>query len=97
MPADNTLSQSPSPVHGNGNASYPCSKADVPPGGPGFINYGYCRTSLDSAAGSTDPRCPKDCKHKAPATVVEQFNQLFLQQGAQAAAAWAKDQRGVTK
>ena len=63
------------------------------PGGQGFIDHGYCRTSLDALVGSSDPRCPADCRHKAPASVVVRFEKQFSWRGAKAAAAWARAQR----
>ena len=56
--------------------------------------YGYCRHSLDTLVGRDDPRCPADCRHKAPAAVVTQFDKLFLWHGAAKAAKWALEQRG---
>lgn len=50
-------------------------------------------TSLNQAP-SAHPRCPADCRHKAPATVVTQFDKLFWWRGAAKAAKWAREQRG---
>ena len=94
MPADTTLPQI-SGKHGNGNAPYPCHQRTTPPGGNGFIDYGYCRTSLDSSEGVRDPRCPNDCKHKAPADVVEGFAVRFATRGAVSAAEWVRAEKGV--
>lgn len=96
MPADATLNGAPTARHGNAVLPYPCHARTTPPGGQGFIDHGYCRTSLDSLVGSTDPRCPADCKHKAPASLVARFEKRFMWHGAQAAAAWAKKQKEVT-
>lgn len=95
MPADNTLNQAPSRHHSNGNAPYPCSQRDVPPGGRGFINYGFCRTSLDSTAGVSDPRCPANCKHKAGSSIVAGFNERFDARGALAAAEWSRSMHAM--
>lgn len=102
MPADNSLSQAPSAHHGNGDAPYACSKRQQPPGRADFaIDYGgYCRTSLDHhpashKVGSTDPRCPPDCAHKAPKSVAIRFTKLFVWQGAQAAAKMARGVKGM--
>lgn len=72
---------------------YPCHSAEAPPGAACSVEHVYCRTSLDSLVGSTDPRCPADCKHKAPASLVARFEKRFMWHSAQAAAAWAKKQR----
>lgn len=98
MPADNTLNQAPSAKHGNGDSPYPCHAQKNPPGPRGAvwaINYGYCRTSLDHhplhhLQGSSDPRCPSDCPHKAPRAVAKEFGGVFAREGAVAAAEWAR-------
>lgn len=98
MPADNTLSQEPSAKHSNGSAPYPCSAQDAPPGpreAKWAFDYGYCRTSLDHQPphfrqGSTDPRCPRECPHKAPQAVAVRFTQIFLSKGARKAAEYSK-------
>lgn len=95
MPADHTLSQEPSAKHGDGNAPYPCAGQPSPPGPRDAkewaIDYGYCRTSLDHQPphykqGSSDPRCPRDCPHKAPSFVVVRFASIFAKSGAKKAA-----------
>ena len=94
MPADNTLPQI-SARHSNAADPYPCHKRAVPPGVAWGIDYGYCRTSLDALHGSTDPRCPATCPHKAPADVVQVFDERFAARGALVAAQWAREQREV--
>jgi len=98
MPADATIPQAPTAVHGSGSQPYPCHAAPEPPNGPGFIQYGYCRTSLDhqppgARHGSTDPRCPRDCQHKAPQQVAVMFTKTFGWNGARAAAKQSKAHR----
>ena len=93
MPADTSLNQAPSAHHGSAARPYACHTDARPPGAEFAIDYGFCRTSLDVLTGSTDPRCPADCRHKAPAAVVAQFDKLFAWRGASAAAAWARAQR----
>ena len=93
MPADTSLNQAPSAHHGSAARPYACHTDARPPGAEFAIDYGFCRTSLDALTGSTDPRCPADCPHKAPAAVVTQFDKLFHWRGASAAAAWARAQR----
>ena len=93
MPADTSLNQAPSAHHGSAARPYACHTDARPPGAEFAIDYGFCRTSLDALTGSTDPRCPADCRHKAPAAVVTQFDKLFHWRGASAAAAWARAQR----
>ena len=93
MPADHTLPQEPSIHHGDGRAPYPCASGLRPPGAPWSMDYGYCRTSLDLHAdgfGSSDPRCPKTCSHKAPASLVESFSKQFEWRGAGVAAEHAR-------
>lgn len=93
MPADTSLTDQPSAYHGSATQPYPCSARATPPGAAWAIQYGYCRNSLDALTGSTDPRCPADCQHKAPAGVVARFQKQFEWRGAAAAAAWARTQR----
>lgn len=98
MPADHSLSQTPTAHHGDASAPYPCSARNAPPIGPGFINYGYCRTSLDwhgrgSPQGQGDPRCPASCPNKAPEKVAVEFGRRYERDGNLAAAAWAEGQR----
>ena len=92
MPADLTMPER-TERHGDAARPYRCHADDRPPGAEFAINYGYCRHSLDTLTGSTDPRCPAACQHKAPATVVAQFDKVFHWRGASAAAAWARAQR----
>ena len=94
MPADTSLSQAPSAMHGDASRPYTCHARPKPPGAEFAIDYGFCRTSLDVLTGSTDPRCPADCRHQAPAAVVTQFDKLFWWHGAAKAAKWAREQRG---
>lgn len=98
MPADTSLSQEPSEYHGSASKPYPCHAWKSPPGAERTIDYGYCRNSLDSQPpqakiGSTDPRCPRDCPHKAPQHVVVLFTRLFQAKGARAAAEATKRHR----
>lgn len=93
MPADTSLSQAPSALHGSAALPYPCHAWQSKPGAAWAIDYGYCRHSLDALTGSTDPRCPATCQHKAPAGAVIQFDKLFAWRGAAAAAEWAREQR----
>ena len=79
--------------HGSAARPYACHTDARPPGAEWAIDYGFCRTSLDVLTGRTDPRCPTDCRHKAPAAVVTQFDKLFHWRGAEAAAGWARAQR----
>ena len=105
MPADNTISQDPSAKHGNGNAPYPCSTQPEPPGpreAKWAFDYGYCRNSLDHQPpefrqGSTDPRCPRDCPHKAPQSVAARFTTIFMSKGAKKGAEYAKQHREKQK
>ena len=92
MPADLTMPER-TERHGDAARPYRCHADDRPPGAEFAIDYGFCRTSLDALIGSTDPRCPQTCPHKAPAAVVTQFDKLFHWRGASAAAAWARAQR----
>ena len=92
MPADLTMPER-TERHGDAARPYRCHADDRPPGAEFAIDYGFCRTSLDALTGSTDPRCPADCPHKAPTAVVTQFDKLFAWRGASAAAAWARAQR----
>lgn len=95
MPADKAIAEAPTARHGNAALPYPCHSAEAPPGAAWSVDHGYCRTSLDALVGSTDPRCPADCKHKAPASLVARFEKRFMWHGAKAAAGWAKQQRGA--
>ena len=97
MPADSTLSQAPTNLHGDGVSPYQCSTRPAPPGSDWSIDYGYCRTSLDwhgpgNPQGAGDPRCPSDCPHKAPQEVAIGFMERWPS-GATVAAAWAKAQK----
>lgn len=98
MPADDTLHQGSSPLHGSADRPYPCCEAPAPPGAAWAIDYGYCRHSLDwhgpdSKQGSGDPRCPADCRHKAPTEVAARFYGVYAERGARGAAEWAKHQK----
>lgn len=102
MPADPSISNAPSAHHGNGDKPYPCAAWPAPPGAPWSVDYGYCRTSLDlhqphERIGSTDPRCPVDCQHKAPEGVAVKFSKQFAWRGAVAAAAMARKHRETHK
>ena len=91
MPADDSSPQEPSKHHGNGDAPYHCYKGDEKPAIAGFaIDYGYCRHSLDALFGSSDKRCPVDCRYKAPERVKDDFDVIFFREGAQAAARFSK-------
>lgn len=101
MPADPSISSAPSARHGNGDAPYACSARQEPPASADWaIAYGsYCRTSLDHhkaahKVGSSDPRCPANCPHKAPNGVAVLFTETFNQRGAQAAAQMAREFKG---
>ena len=101
MPVDPAAGHAP-PRTGDG--PYPCSAWAQPPGaGNAWAHqHGYCRTSLDLHAptdkiGSSDPRCPADCPHKAPQSVVEAFRKTYQTQGATAAAALARQHRAGTQ
>lgn len=98
MPADSSLPQTPSAHHGDSSKPYPCHAWENPPIAPWSIDYGYCRHSLDSQPphakiGSSDPRCPRDCPHKAPGAAVMVFTRLFYTKGAKAAAEATKRHR----
>lgn len=100
MPADESLSQDPtSATHGDGVSAYTCSTAENPPRAAVWsIDYGYCRTSLDYwpksyQQGSSDPRCPATCPHKAPVKVAIEFANVYTQKGAAAAAEMARQHR----
>ena len=92
MPADLTM-PALTERHGDAAKPYGCYYDRRSPGAEFAIDYGFCRHSLDTLTGSTDPRCPADCRHKAPAAVVTQFDKLFHWRGAEAAAGWARAQR----
>lgn len=101
MPADPSITSAPSVHHTSGTAPYVCSTREKPPAiAEWSINYaGYCRTSLDkhgpdSKVGSSDPRCPAECKHKAPEGVAVLFTEIFNKRGAQAAAEMARSIKG---
>lgn len=92
MPADHTL-PARTAHHGNGDAPYPCYEWPELPHPEPFVDYGYCRHSLDTLAGIDDPRCPVDCPHKAPADVADEFDRIFKSSGAQLAARYARRAR----
>lgn len=93
MPVDPSLSDAPSQLHGSDKLPYPCHAWTKPQGAEWAIQYGFCRHSLDVLSGVNDPRCPADCKHKAPISIAVQFDKLFKWRGAEAAAEWARAQR----
>lgn len=93
MPADLTMPERTA-HHGDAARPYHCRQDARPPGAERATDYGYCRHSLDVLSGVDDPRCPADCRHKAPAAVAQQFDKLFHWRGAAAAAEWARAQRG---
>ena len=93
MPADNTINQSPSARHGDGDAPYQCKDAMQAPGATWAIDYGYCRHSLDQLAGINDKRCPSDCQHKAPEAVAVRFLEIYHADGNQKAAAYSRRAR----
>lgn len=73
MPADESLPKTSSIHHGSASKPYPCHAWPKPPGAAWALDHGYCRHSLDTLHGSSDPRCPQGCPHKAP----EKFSQVF--------------------
>lgn len=100
MPADESLTHDQSAgTHGDGVSPYWCSKRGIPPGhGSGFIDYGYCRTSLDLwpehyQQGSSDPRCPRDCPNKASPEVAAQFQAIYKESGNAKAAEYTAEHR----
>lgn len=100
MPADPSITSAPSIHHRDGASPYACSARQKPPASADWsLNYGgYCRTSLDHhkaahRVGSSDPRCPATCPHKAPEGVAVLFTAIFNKQhdgGAAKAAAMAR-------
>lgn len=101
MPVDPAAGHAP-PRTGDG--PYPCSAWARPPGaGNAWARqHGYCRTSLDlhkteDKIGSSDPRCPASCAHKAPQAVAVTFSKQFAWRGAEAAAALARQHHAGTK
>lgn len=92
MPADHALPER-TERHGDASRPYTCHARPKPPGAEFAIDYGYCRHSLDTLVGHTDPRCPADCRHKAPPMIVLQFEKLFRWHGARGAAEFARRQR----
>ena len=103
MPADPSISSAPSARHGNGDAPYACSAREKAPASADWaIAYGgYCRTSLDHhkaahKVGSSDPRCPANCPHKAPEGVAALFTAIFNKRdgGAAKAAQMAREFKG---
>ena len=78
-----------------GDHPYPCSQRPVLQIAPWSLQHGWCRPRLDLHApadkiGSSDPRCPASCQHKAPQSVAVQFSKLFQWRGAEAAAQMAR-------
>ncbi len=90
MAVDPAQPDRPSVHHRDGAAPYVCSTWAKPGTAPWSHDYGYCRHSLDQLAGVNDPRCPADCPHKAPATVVAEFTQIWQSRGVAAAARHTK-------
>ena len=102
MPADphNTAVHAPSSIAST--KPYECSTRALPPGAPWSVDYGKCRTSLDlhqiaDKIGSSGPRCPASCAHKAPQSVAVTFSKQFAWRGAEAAAALARQHRAGAK
>ncbi len=96
MPADLTMPEV-TVLHSDAARPYACHADEHPPGAEWSIRWGYCRHSLDAFVGSTDPRCPATCAHKAPASVVPTFTKRFTWQGGASAAQWAREQREARK
>ena len=103
MPADPSISSAPSALHGDGDAPYACSAREKAPASADWsIQFGgYCRTSLDHhkaahKVGSSDPRCPANCPHKAPEGVAVLFSAIFNKRdgGAAKAAQMAREFKG---
>lgn len=101
MPCDPSITTAPSIHHTEGSTPYSCStRKDHPARAEWAINYGgYCRTSLDyhkaaHKVGSSDPRCPTTCPHKAPEGVAVLFTEIFNTRGAKAAAEMARAIKG---
>ena len=90
MAVDPAQPDRPSIHHRDGATHYVCSTWEKPSTAPWSHDYGYCRHSLDQLAGVNDPRCPADCPHKAPATVVAEFTQIWQSRGVAAAARHTK-------
>ena len=102
MPADESLPQTSSSRHRDASKPYECSERPQKPGGQQFIDYGWCRTSLDyhkdirhedgtvtpNPQGTEDPRCAKNCPHKAPLEVAVKFMEIWPR-GVPIAADWA--------
>lgn len=86
MPADNTLPDI-TPRHSDAGKPWPCSKQATIGVAPWAIKHGYCRNSLDMKEGHKDPRCPVDCRHRAPLMVAMDFDARSAEHGVQAAAA----------
>ena len=89
MPVDPAAGHQPSRT---GDGPYICSTYPDPPGANNAWadKAGYCRTSLDlrdaeAKCGSSDPRCPATCKHKAPLGIVQAYRDTYDREGAQAA------------
>lgn len=96
MPVDPQAGQQPART---GDHPYPCSQRPVLQIAPWALQNGWCRTSLDlhkpeDKIGSSDPRCPASCPHKAPQSVAVQFSRLFQWHGAEAAALVARAHKG---
>lgn len=98
MPADPAAPTAPSAHHGDASRPYVCSTWQQAPGAAWSIEYGYCRHSLDlhtpgDGQGAHDPRCPPDCRHKAPEQVARRFAMTYIRHGNAAAAAEARRHR----
>ena len=101
MPVDPAAGHAPART---GDVPYVCSTYQQPPGASNrfAIQHGYCRTSLDlhephDKIGSSDPRCPADCPHKAPHRVTVRFQDDYALHGAQAAADGARKSKQLQK
>jgi len=103
MPADPSITSAPSIHHTEGSTPYACSAREKPPSSADWsIQFGsYCRTSLDHhkaahKVGSSDPRCPANCPHKAPEGVAVLFSAIFNKRdgGAAKAAQMAREFKG---
>lgn len=99
MPADPAQAAIHSPSSISATKPYVCSEWDKPPKAEWSVDYGWCRNSLDyhedrDKVGSSDPRCPQTCPHKAPAGAVAKFQADYSSHGNLVAAENAKRSRG---
>ncbi len=77
--------------HNDGAKPYACYTRPSLGKSAWALDHGkYCRHSLDELCGVTDPRCPADCPHKAPESVVAGFGDVWSKRGARAAADWVR-------